>query len=298
MSDNQHTHDEHDGPHEGPIKTPKQLIVTVLFAFLVPIIGIILLVTYVAADKRAGAGSDGLSEEAVMRRIQPVGTVELRDLSNPATLKTGEQVFTAQCAACHATGAAGAPKLGDAAAWGPRLSQGYEVLLTSALKGKGAMGPQGGGDFTDLEIGRAVVYMANQSGGKLPEPQAAPAATAAAPATEPAASDGAATQNAAAAVAAATQAAAAPAAAAPAPAADNAAALYNQACVACHAAGVAGAPKFGDKAQWAPRIAQGIDVLTASAIKGKGAMPPKGGAANASDADIKAVVTYMVNAAK
>nr|WP_297350550.1 c-type cytochrome [uncultured Caldimonas sp.] len=296
MSDNQHTHDEHDGPHEGPIKTPKQLIVTVLFAFLVPIIGIILLVTYVAADKRAGAGSDGLSEEAVMRRIQPVGTVELRDLSNPATLKTGEQVFTAQCAACHATGAAGAPKLGDAAAWGPRLSQGYEVLLTSALKGKGAMGPQGGGDFTDLEIGRAVVYMANQSGGKLPEPQAAPAATAAAPATEPAASDVAATQNAAAAVAAATQAAAAPAAAAP--AADNAAALYNQACVACHAAGVAGAPKFGDKAQWAPRIAQGIDVLTASAIKGKGAMPPKGGAANASDADIKAVVTYMVNAAK
>ena len=296
MSDNQHTHDEHDGPHEGPIKTPKQLIVTVLFAFLVPIIGIILLVTYVAADKRAGAGSDGLSEEAVMRRIQPVGTVELRDLSNPATLKTGEQVFTAQCAACHATGAAGAPKLGDAAAWGPRLSQGYEVLLTSALKGKGAMGPQGGGDFTDLEIGRAVVYMANQSGGKLPEPQAAPAA--AAPATEPAASDVAATQNAAAAVAAATQAAAAPAAAAPAPAADNAAALYNQACVACHAAGVAGAPKFGDKAQWAPRIAQGIDVLTASAIKGKGAMPPKGGAANASDADIKAVVTYMVNAAK
>lgn len=296
MSDNQHTHDEHDGPHEGPIKTPKQLIVTVLFAFLVPIIGIILLVTYVAADKRAGAGSDGLSEEAVMRRIQPVGTVELRDLSNPATLKTGEQVFTAQCAACHATGAAGAPKLGDAAAWGPRLSQGYEVLLTSALKGKGAMGPQGGGDFTDLEIGRAVVYMANQSGGKLPEPQAAPAA--AAPATEPAASDVAATQNAAAAVAAATQAAAAPAAAAPAPAADNAAALYNQACVACHAAGVAGAPKFGDKAQWAPRIAQGIDALTASAIKGKGAMPPKGGAANASDADIKAVVTYMVNAAK
>jgi cytochrome c5 len=297
MSDNQHTHDEHDGPHEGPIKTPKQLIVTVLFAFLVPIIGIILLVTYVASDKRAGAGSDGLTEEAVLRRIQPVGTVELRDLSNPATLKTGEQVFTAQCAACHATGAAGAPKLGDNGAWAPRLSQGYQVLLTSALKGKGAMGPQGGGDFTDLEIGRAVVYMANQSGGKLAEPQAAPAATAAAPATEPAASDVAATQNAAAAVAAATQAAAAPAAA-PAAAADNGAALYNQACVACHAAGVAGAPKFGDKAQWAPRVAQGIDALTASVIKGKGAMPPKGGAANASDADLKAVVTYMVNAAK
>ena len=71
----------------------------------------------------------------------------------------------------------------------------------------------------------------------------------------------------------------------------------RQVCSACHAAGVAGAPKLGDKAAWAPRIAQGIDALTASAIKGKGAMPPKGGS-NASDAEIKAVVTYMVNASK
>lgn len=299
MSDNHPTHDEHDGPHEGPIKTPKQLIVTVLFAFLVPIIGIILLVTYVAADKRAGAGSDGLTEEAVARRIQPVGTVELRDLSDPATLKTGEQVFTAQCAACHATGAAGAPKLGDAGAWAPRLAHGYEALLTAALKGKGAMGPQGGGDFTDLEIGRAVVYMANQSGGKLPEPQAAPAATAEASKAEPTAADVEAARAAAAAVAAAKDAVKVPAEA---PAADVAVgtgpALYNQACQVCHAAGVAGAPKFGDKAAWAPRLAQGLDGLTASVIKGKGAMPPKGGAAAASDADLKAAVAYMVNAVK
>ncbi|MCH2241903.1 MAG: c-type cytochrome, partial [Aquabacterium sp.] len=74
-------------------------------------------------------------------------------------------------------------------------------------------------------------------------------------------------------------------------------ALYAQACQVCHAAGVAGAPKTGDKAAWAPRLALGIDGLTASAIKGKGAMPPRGGSA-ASDADIKAVVTYMVNASK
>lgn len=297
MSDTQHTHDEHDGPHEGPIKTPKQLIVTVLFAFLVPIIGIILLVTYVASDKRAGAGSDGLTEEAVLRRIQPVGTIELRDLSNPATLKSGEQVYTAQCAACHATGAAGAPKLGDAGAWAPRLPQGYQALLTSALKGKGAMGPQGGGDFTDLEIGRAVVYMANQSGGKLPEPQAAPAATAEAAQTEPTASDAGAAQQAAAAVAAANQAAAPSTAPAVAADANAGSALYNQACVACHAAGVAGAPKFGDKAQWSARLGQGLDALTASVIKGKGAMPPKGGSA-ASDVEIKAAVAYMVDAVK
>jgi cytochrome c5 len=91
----------------------------------------------------------------------------------------------------------------------------------------------------------------------------------------------------------------APAAAATAAKADASTppALFTQVCTACHTAGVAGAPKLGDKAAWAPRIAQGIDALTASAIKGKGAMPPKGGSA-ASDAEIKAVVTYMVNAAK
>ncbi|WP_212569134.1 c-type cytochrome, partial [Vibrio parahaemolyticus] len=130
------------------IRTPKQLILTVVFAFLVPIVGIILLVNFVAADKKAGAGSDALSEEATLRRIQPVGMVELKDVSSPGSLKSGEEVFKAQCAACHATGAAGAPKLGDAAAWAPRLGQGYEALLNAALKGKGAMGPQGGGDFS------------------------------------------------------------------------------------------------------------------------------------------------------
>jgi cytochrome c5 len=93
-------------------------------------------------------------------------------------LKSGEEVFKAQCAACHAAGVAGAPKVGDAGAWGARIKSGYEALLTSALKGKGAMGAQGGGDFEDAEIGRAVVYMANASGGKLAEPKAPVAAAA------------------------------------------------------------------------------------------------------------------------
>jgi cytochrome c5 len=74
-------------------------------------------------------------------------------------------------------------------------------------------------------------------------------------------------------------------------------ALYAQTCSVCHATGVAGAPKVGDKAAWGPRIGAGIDGLTASAIKGKGAMPPKGGS-SASDDEIKAVVSYMVAAAK
>jgi len=301
MSDSREHDAPHDLPHEGPIKTPKQLILAVFFSFVVPIAAIMLLVTYVASQYKPAAGSDGMSEEAVARRIQPVGAVEVKDANDVSTLKTGEQVYQAQCAACHTSGAAGAPKLGDAAGWAPRLGQGYQVLLTSALKGKGNMGPQGGGDFSDLEIGRAVVYLANQSGGKLPEPQAPAAvpATAAAPAapTPAAAVDPAIAQQIAAAKAGTN---AAPAAAAAAPAATAAAvpALYTQNCATCHAAGVAGAPKTGDKAGWAPRLAQGIDGLTASAIKGKGAMPPKGGAMSASDADIKAAVTYMVNASK
>jgi cytochrome c5 len=73
----------------------------------------------------------------------------------------------------------GAPKFGDAAAWGPRIKTGYDALLNSALKGKNAMAPQGGGEHSDLEIGRALVYMANAAGGKLAEPKA-PAAAAAA----------------------------------------------------------------------------------------------------------------------
>ncbi len=114
------------------------------------------------------------------RRIQPVGSIQVKDASDTGALKTGEQVFTAQCSACHATGAAGAPKLGDSAAWGPRVGAGYAALLNSALKGKNAMGPQGGGDFSDVEIGRAVVYMANKGGASFAEPKAPAAAASAA----------------------------------------------------------------------------------------------------------------------
>ena len=174
----QTTPDAHD-VHEGPIKTPKQLFWTVVASFVVPVIIIIMLTQFVASNERPAAGSDGLGPEATARRIQPVGTIELRDASAPAVLRTGDQVYKAQCAACHDSGAAGAPKLGDNGAWAPRVGTGYEALLNSALKGKGAMAAQGGGEFSDFEIGRAVVYMANQSGGKLAEP-AAPAASAAA----------------------------------------------------------------------------------------------------------------------
>lgn len=174
-----HDHD-HDDAHTGPIKTPKQLAWAVLFAFVVPVVVIILLANYVSTATKPAAGTDAFDARAVAARIARVGQVEVKDVNDIGTMKTGEQVFQAQCAACHATGAAGAPKLGDAAAWGPRLKNGFDALLHAALKGKGNMGPQGGGDFSDFEIGRAVVYLANGSGGQLaePKPAAAPASAA------------------------------------------------------------------------------------------------------------------------
>jgi cytochrome c5 len=308
MSDAPTQNDDDDGPHEGPIKTPRQLILAVIYAFVVPIVVIVLLVMYVTTDHRPAAGSRGLTAEAIGERIRPVGMVQVKDASDLTTLKTGEQVFAAQCTACHTAGLVGSPKLGDAQAWAPRIKTGYDALLHSALAGKGQMGAQGGGDYADLEIGRAVVYMANKAGAKFEEPKA-PAAAASAPtaSAEPAAPTVAAAMPAPA--PAATVAVAATAAAAVAPAAPTqvaaakddagaaAPALYTQICQTCHAAGVAGAPKLGDKAAWAPRLALGVDGLTGSVIKGKNAMPPKGGS-TATDAELKVVVAYMVSTVK
>ncbi len=183
MNNDTHATPHAEGAHEGPIRTPKQLVVAVVASFVVPVVAIILLVNYVDFASKPSAGSDGLEAEAVAKRLQRVGSVVVRDASGPAVLRTGEQVYVAQCTACHAAGAAGAPKFGDAAAWGPRIKTGYEAMLVSALKGKGAMAPQGGGDFSDFEIARAVVHMVNNAGGKFEAPQApaAPAAPASAP---------------------------------------------------------------------------------------------------------------------
>lgn len=174
-----------DEAHEGPIKTPKQLVATVVFAFVVPVVVLALLATHVATETRTAAGSDLLDSQAIARRLQPTGRVEISEAGGAAVVHTGQQVFEAQCGACHTAGVAGAPKIGDADAWGPRIKTGYDALLHSALKGKNAMPPQGGGSFSDYEIGRAVVYMANKGGAKFEEP-AAPAAAASAAASEPA----------------------------------------------------------------------------------------------------------------
>ncbi|MES2786999.1 MAG: c-type cytochrome, partial [Pseudomonadota bacterium] len=294
-----------------PIKTPQQLLLAVFFSFVIPVFAIIGFVNYVVSDNKPAGSKQAEShmlggvstqdlDKGVAARISKIGTVEIRDANRP--LKSGEEVFKAQCATCHGTpGIPGAPHLGDASAWSARIKTGFETLVQSALKGKGAMAPQAGGEFDDLEIARAVAYMANSGGATFAEPQrAAPAATAAASAAAPAAAP------VAMAAAPASPSGAQPVAATPAaaPATQVAAAgpageaLYKQACVTCHSGAIPTAPKFGDKAAWAPRIQLGIPALVQSVVNGKGAMPPKGMAANASEAEIKSAVEYMVNAAK
>ena len=280
----------HEEAHTGPIKNPKHLLLAVFFSFIVPVFVIIGLVKFVTSSETTGPGAAN-AEMAKAVRLQKVGSVEIRDANRP--LRGGEEVYKSQCAACHATGAAGAPKFQDAAAWGPRLKQGLDTLVHSALAGKGAMAAQGGGEFNDTEIARGVVFMANAAGGNFPEPKA-PAGTAG----EAAAPQAAAAVPAAAAPAPVAEAAPAAPVAAAAPAASDAGKnLYNTTCMVCHASGVAGAPKYGDKAAWAPFIAKGMDDMVKKATTGVGAMPPKGGS-TASDADFKAAIQYMVDAAK
>ena len=169
MSDNSNA-SIHDEAHTGPIKNPKQLLLAVAYSFILPVFIIIGLVYVVTSSPNPAAGSVD-PERALTARIQKVGMVEIRNANRE--LRNGEQVYTVVCSGCHLTGAAGSPKFGDTAAWGPRLKVGLDALVTSAIKGKNAMPAQGGGDQADLEIARAVVYMANAGGAKFEEPKAA-----------------------------------------------------------------------------------------------------------------------------
>jgi cytochrome c5 len=291
-----------DAHNESAIRTPKQLAAAVAGFFLVTVIGIILLVSFVTTTKLTGAGSDSQGAKVVAARLQPVADVgyTFRDASAPKVLQSGEAVFTAICAACHTTGAAGAPKLGDNGAWAVRIGQGYDTLLKHAIEGIRAMPAKGGNpDLEDVEVARAVVYLSNKSGATFKEPAVpvaavAPAAAAASAAPEP--SPPTATSP-----VANSALAPSPVKAPIAAVADIGKKVFDSACVACHGAGIAGAPKFADRAAWAPRLAQGTTTLYDHAIKGfqgrAGVMPPKGGSA-ASDADVKAAVDYMVSAAK
>ena len=178
---------EHNDEHSSFIKTPQQLIIILLLSFVVPIFGVILTVKLVLGSQ--APTPEAIAPDAVAARLQPVGRVEVIDVNAPKIFKTGEETVKLACAACHMTGAANAPKIGDKGIWAKLMGQGLDGLTKSAIKGKNAMPPRGGvPDLTDVEIARAVVYMVNQSGGNLKEPAAlVEAAKTAAPAAKPAA---------------------------------------------------------------------------------------------------------------
>ncbi|MEY3995759.1 MAG: hypothetical protein RL344_102 [Pseudomonadota bacterium] len=276
----------HDA-HESPIKTPKQLITTIVLCFIIPIVLLILLAGWVASGVKPQAG---LNKAQIVQRteilIKPIASHAYKTVDE---VRTGEQIYTEVCASCHTAGLMNAPKLGDIAGWATRLKMGLEGLVASAIKGKGAMPAKGGNaDLSDTDIQNAVIYMTNASGAsfKAPVVEAVAAAPVAISKKVPATP-----------IIAPMPVASTPVPVAPVVVADAGKKLYESACMACHAAGIAGAPKFGDKAAWAARSTVGVDALVASVIKGKGIMAARGGS-QATDAELKQTVQYMLAAAK
>jgi cytochrome c5 len=219
-------------------------------------------------------GPDPRMEAKILENIAPVENVRVgasaaQDAA-PRAARSGSDIYAATCTACHGTGAAGAPKTGDKAAWAPRAAQGMDTLMQHTLNGFNAMPPKGTcADCTDEELSNAVQYLLKEAGVEAKGGQAAaPAAAPAAAAAQPAAASGKGKE------------------------------VYQASCFACHGTGAAGAPKIGDKAAWAPRIAQGMDTLLQHSINGFNAMPPKGTCFTCSDADLQAAVEYMTGESK
>ena len=129
-------------------------------------------VALVAAALLAGCSEQStVDPELTATLIQPVARVEIQAVTIAPGSRTGEQIVKSICAGCHDSGAVGAPKTGDAGEWAPRLALGHDALNASAIAGKGAMPPRGGGtDLTDTEVKRAVAYLANLAGAKFTEP--------------------------------------------------------------------------------------------------------------------------------
>jgi len=286
--------------------TPLEVIISIVTGLFAPLLAIFLVVQLVLGiqDNHKPDTTSEAAQQATIDRIKPVAQLVALDANAPKVEKSGQEVYDAVCTSCHAAGALGAPKFDNKGDWGARIAQGYDTLVKHAIEGIRQMPPRGGdGDLSDVEVARAVAYMANSGGASFTAPEAAaPAVTADAEAPAPAeaaapAAAAAPTEAAAAApVAVAVPAAAAPAKVAAVAKADPAKgkAVYTANCAVCHAAGVAGAPKLNDKAAWAPRLGQGFDGLYKSALNGKNAMPAKGGNPALPEADLANAVAYML----
>jgi cytochrome c5 len=169
--------EEHVEEHSSLIKTPQQLIVVVVLAFLIPVIGIMMIASFATGGLKVTAESPTI----VAQRLKPAGDAVVGEVApepaaaaKPATagaIKTaatgsaesGKNLYNTVCAACHAAGIAGAPKAGDKAAWKARIAQGKDVLYNSALHGKNAMPPKGGASAPDADIKAAVDYLVSQA---------------------------------------------------------------------------------------------------------------------------------------
>ena len=153
--------------------TPKQVIVALVTGLLAPVIGIYLVVQLVVGiqAKHIDKDSPAMSDKAVTERIKPVGELVVVDANAPKVEKTGEAVFNASCTSCHTSGALGAPKVANKGDWAPRIALGYETLIKHAIEGIRQMPARGGdADLSDVEIARAIAFMANQSGAKFTHP--------------------------------------------------------------------------------------------------------------------------------
>jgi cytochrome c5 len=236
-------------------------------------------------------------DQEVSQRIAPVGQVNVgtealtlaaEDTDTVAVAQTGAAAETSAdpgktaydkiCFACHAQGIAGAPKFGDKAAWEPRLQKGVDMLVSNVVNGfqgeTGVMPPRGGlPNLSDEDVRASVIYMLQAVGygggggsGAAVEPETVAEERVAAAGTSADAGRG--------------------------------KEVYDAACFVCHTPGAAGAPKFGDAADWSGRVDQGTDVLYGHAISGymgkAGLMPPKGGRPDLSDDDVMAAVDYML----
>jgi cytochrome c5 len=312
---------EHD--HDFPATSGSQVVVAILGALIAPTLVIILIVKLLmGVEATHMADTDpAIAASKIEERIKPVASVDVAVVeAGPHVDKSGEAVVTAVCAACHSSGALVSPKIGDKAAWGPRIAQGYETLIKHAIEGIRSMPARGGNaELTDNEVANAIAYMANQSGAKFKAPEsggtstaapvAAPAATAVA--SKPAEADKKSTKSPKAVVIEEKAPAqksdgvvAQVAATAPQPAAGTAKSaatgksgeeVVKGVCAMCHSAGLMGAPKIGDKDAWAPRIALGYDTLVLHATKGIRMMPAKGGNPGLSDDEVARAVANMAN---
>ena len=234
-------------------------------------------------------------------RIAPVGMVRTAASAGESEAmadaggapKTAEELYNGICSSCHAAGVAGAPAFDNREEWAKRAEVGVDALVSSVVNGKGAMPPKGGSTYSEDEIRSVVEYLvaggATDAAAPAEEEAVAEEAPAEAPAEEVAAEDAPAEEVAA--EEAPAEEAAAPVAVADIP--DNIKKTVDTMCAACHVAGVAGAPKWGDAADWGARAERGVDAMLETVINGKAAMPPRGGT-QLTDDELRLSVEYML----